>query len=140
MVGEAFDRYVPLRNPDDTLNDADVQLLAFEDSTLFDMQLEVGVDIPLLSTNGLERCGIATQKAYAVRDGLAAVGPLLELFLRKLAAQGVTADGPAFLIRKDNDLQRVDQVFVRFRDRLRDFDRGHGADVTIVVSACGHRV
>src|SRR5215510_4597158 len=140
VIGEAFDRHVPPVDADDAFDHADVDLLGMQNAALFDVQFQVSRDVAGLTNHASELVLVAADELYALPDGLAAVRDEVQFFLGKAGGDGVTADGPALFVLKDDHFQRVAQRDVVLGQRLRDLDRAHRADVSVVIAAFGHGV
>src|SRR5690242_2404208 len=120
MVLEAGDRDLPLLDPDDPLDDADVELRRIQRAALLDVQLEVAGDIPLLALHLIELCRIAADESNPLLNRLPAVRNGFELGSRELAAHRATAEQTALLILPDYDLQRMASRDVVLGQRLSD--------------------
>ena len=140
MIGEALDGDVPLANADDSLDDADVDLVAVERAPLLDVQFEVGKDVALAATRAREVVGIAAEEGDAVADRLAAAAHGRELGGGEIGRHRVTPPEAPLFILEDHDFNRMVRHHALLAERLRHLDRPHGADVAIVVAPFGHGV
>src|SRR6266498_3158965 len=107
MVGEAGDRDFPLLDPDDPLDDADVDLAGVEDATLLDVQLEVGGNLPLTSLDQIELRRISAEERDPLLDCLAAARHVLQFGGDELSTQRAAPVQSALFVLPDRDLDRV---------------------------------
>src|SRR5207237_2626713 len=92
---------------DDSLDDADVDLVRVKDAALLNVKLEVACDVAFAALDLIELRWIAAEKRDALLDRLAAGRDGIELCRRELAAHGAAAVESAFFVLPDCDLDRV---------------------------------
>src|SRR5687768_1335390 len=140
VIRETFDRHVPPVDPDNAFDDTDLDLLVIEMSTLFDVQFEIRSDVAFLATDFGELHRIAADKLDSLANGFAAATDEIEFAFGEFAIHRAAADQPTFFVLKDDDLEWMKQTDVLLRQCLRNFNRAHGADYSVVVSTVRNSV
>src|ERR1043165_6922005 len=135
VVGKAFNRDIGMQNADNPFHHANVDLLALERSALLDVQLKVTGNAARPALQGRKPIRIAADNPRAFANGLAALRYQVQPLLIQSFPQRLAADGPAFFILENDDLERVAQRDLLFLERLRDFNRGERTDIAIVIAA-----
>src|SRR5262249_45870377 len=107
VILEPGDRHFPLLDADDSLDDADVDLLFLERAALLDVQLEVAGDVALLSHELSELAHVAADERDALLDRLPAIRDVLELGREELAAHSATSVESALFVLPDHYFDRM---------------------------------
>src|SRR5688572_20454008 len=140
MVREAGDRDLEPPKPDDALHHADLKPRLLEQTALLDVQLDVAGEVPRLQDRLTQTRDISTDQSDAFANRLPRPRDLVEIRRRDGAGGALAADRPAFLVRPDDDIQRMTQAYALLAQRSCDLDCAERPDGSIEVAAIGDRI
>ena len=104
------------------------------------MQLDVAGDVSLLQHRLVEPRDVAADEPDPLADRLSGSRDFLEIRRGDLSGRALASDRPAFLVRPDDDVERVTEAHALIAERARHLDGAKGTDGPVEVAAVGHRV
>ena len=140
VVRAASDGHVPAFDADDAFDDPDVDGALVQDRSLLDMKLEVRRNVARPAPGLVEPPRIATDECDALAERLFGVGRLVELVVGELTRHRAASGLAVLLVLEDDDFEWMPRRDPGVLERLRDFDRRHRADLTIIVPAMRYGV
>ncbi len=140
MIRKSFDGHIPPVDTNDSFNYADIDLFGIERASLFNVQFEIGGYVAFLAPHVCKFRNVSTDELDAFANGLAAATHQIEFLLSQLAVHRATTDQSTFFVLKDDNLKRVSQCKVVFRECLCDFNCAHRSDHAVVISTFRNRI